>query len=62
MKLHKQLEIYPFKWEFNFVRIPHKEHLNIIRNFLVAPLISTANVNYYSINHDRVWKINIKCC
>lgn len=46
MKLHKQLEIYPFKWEFNFVRIPHKDHLNIIRNFLVAPLISTANVNY----------------
>ncbi|CDW73698.1 UNKNOWN [Stylonychia lemnae] len=42
-KLQKQMEIYPFKWEFYCIQIPHDDHVSIIKNFLVAPLISTVN-------------------
>eukprot|EP00347_Sterkiella_histriomuscorum_P002777 403366838 len=43
VKFEKQMEIYPFKWEFMCVKIPHQDHLKIIREFLIAPLISTVN-------------------
>ncbi|TNV84218.1 hypothetical protein FGO68_gene9351 [Halteria grandinella] len=49
--LKKNLEIYPFEWHFTLSKLPHEDHLQLLRHFLVSPLISTINSlqNKYSV-------------
>lgn len=47
--IEKKLEIYPFFWQFTCHELSTANHLAILRDFLVAPLISTVNVSRNSV-------------